>query len=61
MIVTAISCVSEETVTPEISVLTTGDELVLSPAEGMIPVAFKVNTDWTAEIKEPEAYVPMPT
>ena len=55
MIVTAISCVSEETVTPEISVLTTGDELVLSPAEGIIPVAFKVNTDWTAEIKEPEA------
>lgn len=53
--IAAISCTTEVTVTPEITVLTGEDELVHSPAEGYIPVAFKVNTDWTAVIKEAEA------
>ena len=50
-----ISCVSEETVTPKIQVLTSEADLVLSPEEGIIPVSFNVNVDWKAEIKEPEA------
>ena len=55
MAVAAISCVPEETVTPEITVTTAETDLVLAPEEGMIPVAFNVNVDWTAEIKETEA------
>lgn len=41
--------------TPEIKVLTPAEELVLSCEEGIIPVAFNVNVDWKAEIKEAEA------
>ena len=53
--VAAVSCVPEEVITPEITVTSSEADLVLSPAEGMIPVAFNVNVDWTAEIKEAEA------
>ena len=53
--IAAISCMQEETVTPEIKVLTPAEELVLSCEEGIIPVAFNVNVDWKAEIKEAEA------
>lgn len=53
--IAAVSCVQEETVTPEIKVTTPAEELVLSSDEGILPVAFNVNVDWTAEIKEPEA------
>ena len=55
MALAVISCVSEETVTPKIQVLTSEADLVLSPEEGIIPVSFNVNVDWKAEIKEPEA------
>ena len=51
----AISCATEEVVTPVINVVTEASELVHSPAEGMIPVEFNVNVDWTAYIKESEA------
>ena len=53
--VAAISCAPEVIVTPEITVTTAEAELVLSPEEGMIPIAFSTNVDWKAEIKEPEA------
>ena len=53
--VAAISCTPEVIVTPEITVTTAEAELVLSPEEGMIPIAFSTNVDWKAEIKEPEA------
>lgn len=51
----AISCVSEEKITPEIEVITADADLVITPQEGMIPVSFNVNVDWKAEIKESEA------
>lgn len=51
----AISCTEEVTVTPEINVITGAEELVLTPEEGFLPISFKVNTDWTAVIKEDDA------
>ena len=55
IVVAAVSCAPEVTITPEIKVVTEGEGLVLSPQEGAIPVAFSVNTDWKATIKEAEA------
>lgn len=53
--IAAISCVQEEVVTPEIKVTTAEEDLVLTSDEGMLPIAFSVNVDWTAAVKEPEA------
>ena len=41
-----VSCMQEETVKPEIKVVTAEEELVLSSAEGISPVAFNVNVNW---------------
>ena len=48
----AVSCAPEEVVTPELTVHTSGDELVLTPAEGVLKVEFSTNVDWTAKVKE---------
>lgn len=48
----AVSCAPEVVVTPELTVHTSGDELVLTPAEGVLKVEFSTNVDWTAKVKE---------
>lgn len=48
----AVSCAPEVVVTPELTVLTDGDELVIAPGEGVLQVEFSTNVDWTAKIKE---------
>lgn len=51
----AISCAPEVIVTPELTVHTSGDELVITPEEGKLQVEFSTNVDWTARIKETDA------
>lgn len=48
----AISCAPEVIVTPELTVHTSGDDLVITPEEGKLQVEFSTNVDWTARIKE---------
>ena len=55
IVAAAVSCVQEEVITPEINVVTAGEELVHSPKEGAIPIAFSVNTEWKATVKEADA------
>lgn len=50
--IAAVSCVQEEVINPELTVLVDSEELVLTPAEGTLPISFKTNVDWTAKIKE---------
>ncbi|MBR5300225.1 MAG: hypothetical protein IKU36_08260 [Bacteroidales bacterium] len=51
----AVSCAPEVSVTPELTVLTDGDELVITPGEGVLKVEFSTNVDWTAKVKETDA------
>ena len=50
--IAAVSCVQEEVINPELTVLVDSEELVLTPEEGTLPISFKTNVDWTAKIKE---------
>lgn len=51
----AIACTNEETVTPELKVTSETADLVIPTEGGELTVAFTVNVDWTAEVKEAEA------
>lgn len=51
----AIACTNEETVTPELKVTSETADLVIPTEGGELTVAFNVNVDWTAEVKEAEA------
>lgn len=50
--IAAVSCAPEEVIIPELTVLADSEELVVTPEEGTLPIAFKTNVDWTAKIKE---------
>lgn len=51
----AIACTNEETVTPELKVTSETADLVIPTEGGELTLAFNVNVDWTAEVKEAEA------
>ena len=51
----AIACTNEETVTPELKVTSETADLVIPTEGGELILAFNVNVDWTAEVKEAEA------
>lgn len=51
----AIACTNEETVTPELKVTSETTDLVIPTEGGELTLAFNVNVDWTAEVKEAEA------
>lgn len=53
--IAAVSCAPEEVITPELTVLADSEELVLTPAEGTLPISIKTNVEWTAKIKESDA------
>lgn len=48
----AIACKPEETVTPEVNVLTEASALVIAQEGGEVLIDFDANVDWTAEFKD---------
>lgn len=51
MAVAALACTPEETVTPELKVLTEASELVAPQAESQVYIDFETNVAWTATIE----------
>lgn len=51
MAVAALACTPEETVTPELKVLTEASELVAPQAESQVHIDFETNVAWTATIE----------
>ena len=50
--VAAIACKPEETITPEVNVLSDASALVIATEGGEVLIDFDANVDWTAEFKE---------